>query len=362
MNKLKIRPRARFPGRLDPAQVRHAFKTGLAAVLTLLLCTALDLKQGYWAVISAVIVMQANLGGSLAAGWSRVLGTGVGAVLGTASLYLFGSSPLSLGAALFTTILICAYMTFLHDSFRLAGITAAIVILMAPGSSGYFVLGLERFIEISLGVGAAMLVSFLVLPSRAGVGLRKGLARGQEELAALYERVVFGGLDGKRDEPGIERARNDFFKTRDRNRKLLAEAGREPLGLRRRNQILVSLVHFQDRLYEDIHSLDLAGKGFKPGGLQTWMEGEFRLLAKAASRGMRALGNGLLSNREGLDGVELVLALKEAEKGLLAMRKAKASAQYELDQAVHFFAFYFSLKEAAAEVAVMLPRLGRSNG
>ena len=50
--------------------VRHAGRTAVAAIVTQLVVTALNLPQGYWAVITAVIVMQANIGGSIRAAWA----------------------------------------------------------------------------------------------------------------------------------------------------------------------------------------------------------------------------------------------------------------------------------------------------
>ena len=44
----------------------------------------LGVKQVYWAVLTAVIVMQASVGGSLKATSERLVGTAVGAIWGMA--------------------------------------------------------------------------------------------------------------------------------------------------------------------------------------------------------------------------------------------------------------------------------------
>ncbi len=86
--------------------VKHAIKTAIAAVLTILLYESFKIPEGYWAAISAVIVMQANLGGSLSASWNRLLGSAIGATVGAIWVVILGRNPWSVGIALTLTILI----------------------------------------------------------------------------------------------------------------------------------------------------------------------------------------------------------------------------------------------------------------
>src|SRR5882724_3143413 len=73
------------------AWTQQPLKTGVAAALATVTFQLLHLPHGYWAVISAVIVMQSNLGRSISAGVNRLLGTAVGALVGTAVLWLAGT-------------------------------------------------------------------------------------------------------------------------------------------------------------------------------------------------------------------------------------------------------------------------------
>ena len=70
----------------------HAAKTALAAALCWWLAQSIGLHDGYWGAISAIIVLQSNMGATVTASRDRLLGTLIGAVLGF-SFSLFGELP-----------------------------------------------------------------------------------------------------------------------------------------------------------------------------------------------------------------------------------------------------------------------------
>ena len=65
-----------------------SFKTALAAVLSLWLAHLVGLQHGYWAAISAIVVMGSDAGVPFTSSRDRIIGTGVGALLA------WGTSPL----------------------------------------------------------------------------------------------------------------------------------------------------------------------------------------------------------------------------------------------------------------------------
>ena len=54
------------------ADFRLAIKTGIVGALAICLSKFLRLLEGYWAAISAVIVMESNLGAALRDSWVRI--------------------------------------------------------------------------------------------------------------------------------------------------------------------------------------------------------------------------------------------------------------------------------------------------
>lgn len=143
--------------------LKRAFKASVAAVLATIYYQALNLPEGYWAVISAVIVMEASVQDSLRLSWFRFAGTAIGATIGLMGVLLLGATPWAIGIAILLTILLCHALN-LKESYRLAGATAAIVILASRMNPAEF--ALQRFIDVSVGILIALLVSMLIFPEQ----------------------------------------------------------------------------------------------------------------------------------------------------------------------------------------------------
>jgi uncharacterized membrane protein YgaE (UPF0421/DUF939 family) len=62
------------------------------------------------------------------------------------------------GAGVFVLGLICTLLRIGRNAFRYAGITLAIVILIAPTEPAWMV-AIHRFLEISVGIGVGLLVA-----------------------------------------------------------------------------------------------------------------------------------------------------------------------------------------------------------
>lgn len=143
--------------------LKRAFKAAVAAVLATIYYQALNLPEGYWAVISAVIVMETSVQDSLRLSWLRFVGTAIGAIMGLIWILLLGSTPWSVGIAILVTTVVCSILN-LPESYRLAGVTAAIVILASGMNPAGF--ALQRFIDVSVGILIALLVSILIFPEK----------------------------------------------------------------------------------------------------------------------------------------------------------------------------------------------------
>ena len=90
---------------------------------------------GLLAVFSAIIIMQASVGGSIKATTDRLIGTIGGAVAGVAVAYLLPhASVLSLGVALVIALVPLTLLAALWPNYRIAPLTAVIV-LLTPGAA-----------------------------------------------------------------------------------------------------------------------------------------------------------------------------------------------------------------------------------
>jgi uncharacterized membrane protein YgaE (UPF0421/DUF939 family) len=143
--------------------LKRALKAAVAAALATIYYKLLNLPEGYWAVISAIIVMESSVQDSIRLSWFRFAGTAIGAVVGLVSVLVLGATPWSIGIAILTTTLVCTVLN-LPESYRLAGVTAAIVILASRTNPGEF--ALQRFTDVSVGILIALLVSILIFPEK----------------------------------------------------------------------------------------------------------------------------------------------------------------------------------------------------
>ena len=106
----------------------------IAGLLAYVLAELFALPQGYWAVFSAIIIMQASVGGSIKATTDRLIGTIGGAVAGVAVAYLLPHvNVLSLGVALVIALVPLTLLAALWPNYRIAPLTAVIV-LLTPGA------------------------------------------------------------------------------------------------------------------------------------------------------------------------------------------------------------------------------------
>jgi uncharacterized membrane protein YgaE (UPF0421/DUF939 family) len=144
-------------------RLKQATKIGIAAVAALYLAQFLGLPESYWATISAIIVIYSDVRKTMTAAWQRVVGTAIGVIVGAAFAQLFGQGIWAFGIAVTTTVVICALLGF-AEAARLSGVAVAIVMLTGhPGR--HWIAALHRFLEVSVGVVVAVIVSMLIWPS-----------------------------------------------------------------------------------------------------------------------------------------------------------------------------------------------------
>lgn len=174
------------------ADLRLAVRVTIAALLAFALAKLLGFAHGYWAVITAIIVMQSSLGGSLKAALDRLLGTLAGALYGALVAMLVPHAlNWQLGLALVAAIAPLAFLAAIKPAFKAAPITAFIVLVPLAGPSlPPFEFALDRILEISIGSLVGLAVSLLVLPARAHNLLAQAAARIVDLNADLLKQLL----------------------------------------------------------------------------------------------------------------------------------------------------------------------------
>jgi uncharacterized membrane protein YccC len=127
----------------------------------------LHLHEGYWAVFTVLIVMQASIGGTLGAATDRLLGTLIGAVLGGLAAALQRTATFEVALVLVTVTGLAAFVAAVRPRLRVAPVTAAIMLLSAPPGAPVQDFVRDRIIEIAIGGVIGVLAAMLVFPARS---------------------------------------------------------------------------------------------------------------------------------------------------------------------------------------------------
>jgi uncharacterized membrane protein YccC len=182
------------------AELGLGVRVTVAAMGALAIALAFGLKLPLWAVLTAIIVTQMSVGRSLQATRDYLLGTLGGAIYGGAVAVLIPhSGEGALLAVLVLAVAPLAFVAAINPSLNVATVTAIIVLLLPTMNHGNPLdSAIDRVLEVAVGAITGLLVSFLVLPSRAHSQIRIGAARVLELMAAALNELLSGltrGLD-----------------------------------------------------------------------------------------------------------------------------------------------------------------------
>ena len=136
--------------------VLDSARTALAAVAALLLARLLKMPEYYWAPISTIVIIQSTIPPHML-GWQRFVGTALGAVLGVVMATFFRPTVVIYAIG----IVLCGLLAWtlrVGGAYRFAAITLSIVLLI-PRARAPWITGWHRFLEVSLGIAVALVVT-----------------------------------------------------------------------------------------------------------------------------------------------------------------------------------------------------------
>ncbi|CRX38744.1 FUSC family protein [Estrella lausannensis] len=202
-------PAGKYEIFLENLQLHFALKIGVAATLGLFLGVGFSqildrpdsLVSGMWAVVTAIVVVQGNLGSTYMAAWVRFLGTLIGTMMAGICTTLFGSNAISLGFSNFITVALCSVFQ-IKDSVRIASLTVTVLMVLwrlrpeiSPWAFGFF-----RLMDSCLGILVAVVVTHTLFPLQATSKLKECLSLALAKIRLLYRECLY-----KEDLPSAER-------------------------------------------------------------------------------------------------------------------------------------------------------------
>lgn len=148
------------------AGAHHGAVSACAALLAYVPAETLGLKEGFWAAITAISVVQTEFQATKTTARDQFIGAALGGAIAVATSLTIAVNLLIYAAAIVLSMLIC-WMCKVASASRLAGITTTIVLLV-PHSGSAEHMFLSRLGEVGWGLCVAIAVVWLAarLPAR----------------------------------------------------------------------------------------------------------------------------------------------------------------------------------------------------
>ena len=217
---------------IDVERLIHSFKTAIACIIGFLLSKLIGFPADQWIVITIIVVMCAQLyvGSVVQKAYLRFVGTLVGCLFAVIALTTAGDTSLTVALTLSLSSFIFSYLATSQENLMyactLGAVTTAIIMLTQKPT---VLFAGQRFLEISIGILIAAVISQFVLPIHARTHLRRTQAR---TLTQLRDYFVACMVTHQVDVEKLYYQEYDetIVKTLSKQRQLAKEAARERLG------------------------------------------------------------------------------------------------------------------------------------
>lgn len=182
------------------------FKTGIAVMITMFLCSLLHLEPAFFGAVSAVINMQPSIFLTIQTAKEQILVHILGVTAGLAVGYLLGSNPISMG--ILTILIISLYIKINMQSGITMGMVAALFVL-GSGSEQFLPHALARTAVIFTGLCTAMLVNIFLWPPRHRERFNEKLTESNRETVCYFCQAVREFVQLEDKEPDLRQAQKE---------------------------------------------------------------------------------------------------------------------------------------------------------
>jgi uncharacterized membrane protein YccC len=317
----------------------------VAAMGALVIAMALGLKLPLWAVLTSLIVTQMSVGRSLKATRDYLVGTVGGAIYGGAVAVLVPhSGEGALLAVLVMAVAPLAFIAAINPSLNVATVTAIIVLLLPAMNHGDPLdSAIDRVLEVAVGAVTGLLVSFLVLPSRAHSQIRVSAA-GVLELMAAALNELLSGLTRGLDDDSLHDLQDGIGAALVQLHAMGAEAERERAAKLSTGPDTGPLLRTILRLRHDLVMIGRASVVPLPAELQRRLAAPLATVGTTMSEYLRMVA-GALRTGKGTPAIRPVQAALEAyAEAVAAVRAEGLTRSVSGDVAERFFALGFCLE------------------
>lgn len=277
--------------RPDSPILRAALQASVAAGVAMVLTKTLNLHNGYWVVLFALLVVKPDLGTTMAMGKKRIMGTALGAAAAIAFLLEAASTgPLYYSVALAGAYATLYLMSFPHPVVT-GGVSCFTMLLLSSTMSPLgWELGLWRMGEVALAVIIGLSAARFIWPNRASRRMRREASQVLEQLAGFLEQATKEYLAGDMGPDALGPARQQLQKALDQLRSSYQAAGQEPGRNPAMARHFGELIEHQAHLFDQMLALEAAAGRGRPQGVQTRLEPQLSALSAQIQVGLRTMG------------------------------------------------------------------------
>jgi hypothetical protein len=327
-------------------QIALAIRVTVAATAAYAIASALHLLLPLWAVLTSLIVTQMSVGRSLKATRDYMLGTIGGAIYGGAIAVLV---PYSGEGALLASLLLAvaplAFIAAINPSLSAATVTGVIVLLVPTmHHADPLTSAIDRVSEVAVGAITGLVVSFLVLPSRAVSQIRASAARLLELIAAAFTELL-ASLTRGRDSDALHRIQDGIGSALVDLNATGAEAERERAAHLSSGPDTGPLLRTILRLRHDVVMIGRATVVPLPSNLQARLAGPLAEVSKAIALYLRAAAAALRMGAGAPAIAPVHAALQRYASEVGSVRSEGLIRGVPGDVAERFFALGFSLEQ-----------------
>ncbi len=318
-----------------------------AAMGALVIALAVGLRLPLWAVLTSIIVTQMSVGRSLKATRDYLVGTIGGAIYGGAIAVLVPhNGEGALLAVLVMAVAPLAFIAAINPSLNVATVTAIIVLLLPITNHDLTPLGsaIDRVLEVAVGAITGLLVSFLVLPSRAHSQIRARAALVLELLAAALTELL-SGLTRGLDNNALHGLQDGIGAALVGLNAVGAEAERERAAKLSSGPDTGPLLRTVLRLRHDLVMIGRATVVPMPVELQSRLAVPLAGVSNAMSEYLRTMAAALRTGRGAAAIWPVQSALEAYGAAVAAVRSDGLTRGVPSDVAERFFALGFSLEQ-----------------
>lgn len=317
-----------------------------AAMSALVVALAFGLKLPLWAVLTSIIVTQMSVGRSLKATRDYLIGTIGGAIYGgTIAVLIPHNGEGALLAVMVMAVAPLAFIAAINPSLNVATVTAIIVLLLPMMNHGTPLdSAIDRVLEVTVGAITGLLVSFLVLPSRAHSQIRTRGARALELLAAALTELLSGLTHGL-DNNALHGLQDGIGTALVGLNAVGVEAERERAAKLSSGPDTGPLLRTILRLRHDLVMIGRATVVPMPVELQSRLSMPLSAVSNAMSEYLRAMAVALRTGRGVAAIWPVQTALEAYGAAVAAVRSDGLTRGVPSDVAERFFALGFSLEQ-----------------